>query len=107
MKPQTKFVNNISPFTGARSDLVVTNDPPPQSSKPGGKYDPVFASMKPGQAVACSEEDLDRVAEALRHWIKKKGLQDRLRSSQSRRYSRPEKGSLTARVWLLEKTSQN
>ena len=69
-KPHTKGVRR-SPIH--IEDLEVADDPPPQKRSLGpGRYDELFASMKPGQCIKCEPEHTGAIGNALRHWIKRK-----------------------------------
>lgn len=76
----TKFANGKNPFTGARENapqvvdvatLKIVNDEfRTDKSRTAKKYDGVFEKMKLGQAVSCLPRDVDRVAHAMRKWIR-------------------------------------
>jgi hypothetical protein len=78
------------------SALVICDDPLPAGrSSPGAKYVPVFASMKPGQAIKCKPEEVTRVGHAMRKWIAQNKLPFVMRLQA--RYHADGLG----RVWLL------
>ena len=50
--------------------LTLCNDPlPSHRARPGCKYAAVFGTMKPGQAIKCGPDDVNRIANALRKHI--------------------------------------
>jgi hypothetical protein len=77
--------------------LVICDDPLPAGrASPGAKYVPVFAAMKPGQAIKCKPEEVTRVGHAMRKWIAQNKLPFVMKLQA--RYHADGQG----RVWLLE-----
>lgn len=76
--------------------MVITDDPITKQTNTGGdKYSPLFAKMKPGQAIKCHPKDAPKVAGAMRKWVK-----DHLPGSLVRAVRRYPKDNM-GRVWLL------
>lgn len=81
--------------------LQVCDDPLPVArSMPNAKYGPLFAGMKPGQAIKCKPEDVMRVGHALRKWIALNNLPLIMRAQA--RYHSDGQG----RVWMLNAPAQ-
>lgn len=75
--------------------LTICNDPLPVSrASPPHKYEPLFAQLKPGQAVKCTPDEVGRVTSALRKWLTNHKKPGRIRSIK-------DYGDGMARVWLL------
>lgn len=78
------------------STLRVTNDKPKPRVVHNLKYDKLFKDLEIGKSISCQSEDCDKVAQALRSYVK--------------RYNKPwkVKGQMyytkqTARIFVLEK----
>ena len=53
-------------------DLEVADDPLPKKRSLGpGRYDTLFATIKPGQCIKCEPQHTGAIGNALRHWIKR------------------------------------
>ena len=99
---KTQFVGK-NPFTPKRDvkevdvkTLRVTNDQPKPRVVHNCKYDEIFKDLDIGKSLSCKSEDCDKVAQALRGYIK--------------RYNKPwkVKGTMyytkqTARIFVLER----
>ena len=95
-KPHTKGVRRSAIHVEA---LEVADDPPPQKRSLGpGRYDELFASMKPGQCIKCEPEHTGAIGNALRHWIKHKRKKN-LAVKTASHY--PACKENLGRVWLL------
>ena len=77
------------------STLRVTNDKPKRRVAQNCKYDAIFKDLDIGKSLSCKSEDCDKVAQALRSYVK--------------RYNKPwkVKGTMyytkqTARIFVLE-----
>ena len=108
--PRTSFVGGVSPFTGRRTlNAIITDEPPPQPpSRPGeSKYAELFSTMKVGQAIVCTPEEAKQYYAAMRHWLIQNGLYETLRPRTVKKYKHAKPGTPQARVWLIEKTSQD
>jgi len=81
---QTKFAGK-NPFKKI-PDLVdlstvrVTNDKPKRKVQ-SGKYDELFGTLQLGKTLSCKSEDTDRLAQALRNYVKKFDLPWRVKSA--------------------------
>lgn len=73
-----------------------------QRSSPEGKYDTIFAKMKPGQCLKCEPTESQRLAQALRNWIENRKLGAKYEVRSMQKYHTDQRG----RVWLLEKTQK-
>jgi hypothetical protein len=97
--PKTKFAGGVNPFTGSRVEveaLKIATDPyVDHRSRPVGKYDAVFAQMKPGQCIVCTPEQAPNVKNALAKWLKANGKKGCARARS--RYVSDGQG----RVWWL------
>jgi hypothetical protein len=90
-KPQTKFVNNISPFTGMKvvkpppvsiDQLEICADPIPSTkAAPKYKYDSVFDVLKLGECIACPSDRISAVSGAMRTYLKRTGKGGRVVST--------------------------
>ena len=79
------------------SDLVICKDPVPSSRLfTKYKYDPVFSKMKKGEAIRCPGDKADRIAAALRSYIKRHDLKAIVKSTPVYQATEP-----TGRVWML------
>lgn len=99
---QTKFVGK-NPFKKKVlakevdvSTIKITNDQPKKRNSQYYKYDDIFKDLNIGQSLSCRSEDCDKVAQALRNYVK--------------RYNKPWKvrgmsfyTKTTGRVFVLEK----
>lgn len=99
---QTKFVGK-NPFkkkTIAKevdvSTIKITNDQPKKRNSQYYKYDEIFNELNIGKSLSCRSEDCDKVAQALRNYVK--------------RFSKPWKvrgmsfyTKTTGRVFVMEK----
>lgn len=101
----TKFATDKNPFTGGNvkapqvvdvATLKIVNDEfRTDKSRTAKKYDPVFEKMKLGQAIQCLPRDVDRVAHAMRKWIRVSGKKAYVRA-----ISTYDDGM--GRVWMLK-----
>lgn len=95
-KPRTKSVQRSAIHV---EDLEVADDPLPKKRSLGpGRYDDLFASMKPGQCIKCEPEHTGAIGNALRSWLKRKRKKN-LAVKAARHYP-PCKDKL-GRVWLV------
>lgn len=112
MNPQqhtckTTFAGNRNPFTGAYmpknpprkhadpDTMEICNDPiPSYRAKPKGKYDEMFAKLKPGQCIKCKPDESQKLAHAMRGWA-----QDHAKTCVVRSIS--DYGDGMGRVWLI------
>jgi hypothetical protein len=80
------------------STLVVCNDelPAARAKVAEHKYDELFNSMKPGQALKCETKDVGRISGAMRDYIDRHKLRDHIVRS-----TKDYEGTGTGRVWLL------
>lgn len=102
--PRTTFASGVSPFTGKRADFTIVDDAPPTpSTVPGGKYTQLFEALPVGKAIACHTDEVDRVAAAMREWLRRRNLSGTLRVSEAKRYRHAKPGTPAGRVWLLER----
>lgn len=99
---KTQFAGK-NPFKGKReikevdiNTLRVTTDKPKKRVVHNCKYDKLFGELEVGKSLSCKSEDCDKVAQALRSYVK--------------RYNKPwtVKGTMyytktTARIFVLEK----
>ena len=74
---QTKFVGK-NPFQSKRevkevdvSTLKVTTDQPKKRVNHNCKYDAIFKDLEVGKSLSCKSADCDKVAQALRGYIKR------------------------------------
>jgi len=112
-RPQTTFAGPQNPFTGQRvnakgrtvkpqarldlSQIVITNTPLPTGrSVHVGKYDALFATVKPGQCLECPSDDVGKLASAAKKWAKNQGKPIIVRTTRVLQ-DKPERGG----VWLL------
>lgn len=112
-KPQTTFAGPKNPFTGQRvnakgrtvkpqarldlSQIVITNTPLPTGrSVHVGRYDALFATVKPGQCLECPSNDVGRLAAAAKKWAKNQAKPIIVRTARVLQ-DKPERGG----VWLL------
>lgn len=50
--------------------MTICDDPmPAHRASPGCKYDATFGALKPGQAIKCQPDDVNRIANALRKYV--------------------------------------
>lgn len=102
---QTKFTGNISPFTGKSTKQSVLVDTTtlkivddaykPERARMAGKYDPIFSTMKFGQAVKCDPKEASKIATAMKKWAEKTKTKIVVRATSS--YHEDGQG----RVWML------
>lgn len=82
-------------------DLEVASDPIPQKRSLGpGRYDELFASLKPGQCIKCEPAHTGALGNALRHWIRKQ-RKENLAVKAMQHY--PGCKEQLGRVWLITK----
>ena len=118
---RTTFANGINPFTGLRqkyglpthpktamkkttkiapvdvSKLEICDDPlPSHRALPDHKYDPIFDKLKYGQCVKTEVGRADKVAQALRTYLKRKQKSGAVKAMS-------DYGDGQGRVWLLPK----
>lgn len=55
-------------------EMEITDDKPRKVRQVGSKYDPTFERMTPGKSIKCSVDDVHRIANALRDFLRKKQL---------------------------------
>lgn len=80
--------------------LKIGNDPyTGQRSSPEGKYDAIFAAMKPGQSIECEPSEAGSLRNALHKWLQARKKDDVLEVRMQTRYHKDGRG----RVWLLSK----
>jgi len=60
--------------------LTVTRDPLPGRRACTSKYDELFASLKPGDAIKCQPEHVLSIRASLDKWCKQRGLKFKIRS---------------------------
>ena len=111
--PQTTFAGPTNPFTGQRvnakgrtvkpqarldlSQIAVSYRPPPTGrSVFVGKYDALFATVKPGQCLECPSEDVGKLYGAAKKWAKNQAKPIIVRTARML-HDKPERGG----VWLL------
>lgn len=104
---QTKFVNNVSPFTGKKKPIaqkveadiktvsICDDKYAPERAKVVGKYDKTFGAMEFGQAVKCQGGDALKIAAAMRKWGKTSAKKIVVRATSNY------KNTGTGRVWML------
>jgi hypothetical protein len=100
MTVKTTFAGR-NPFAKklAAEDLVVCKDPLPDTRFFSRyKYDSVFEKMKPGECIRCPGENAGSVSAALRQYVKRKGIEAKVKSTDS--YP-AKKGEPTGRVWMV------
>lgn len=52
-------------------DLKIADDPyVEQRSRPAGKYDELFAKLKPGQCIVCPPDSAPKIKGSLDKWLK-------------------------------------
>lgn len=77
----------------------ISNDTLPEGrTVQGHKYEDLFASMKPGQCIKCPSEDVGRVGNGMRSFIKREGLENV--SVRSAKAYPGDKSDQRGRVWL-------
>lgn len=80
--------------------LVIENTPmPSQVRRSNNKYEPIFSKLKPGQCIRCEPSERNSIANALRKWVERKGLECTVRG-----IDRCEDGH--GRVWLVPKPAE-
>lgn len=103
---KTKFASKINPFTGesiglkrVNADVIsITSDPLPEKRVMTSKYDALFGSLKPGQCLRVPSKSTGSVAQGLRKWMAKQGMDSTGRIKVASVYAN-DKGF--GRVWLL------
>jgi len=53
------------------SSIHITNDKPKKRTTRFYKYDPIFKDLDIGKSLSCKSEDCDKVAQALRSYVKR------------------------------------
>jgi len=53
------------------SSIRITNDKPKKRTTRFYKYDPIFKDLDIGKSLSCKSEDCDKVAQALRSYVKR------------------------------------
>jgi hypothetical protein len=53
------------------STIRITNDKPKKRTTRFYKYEPIFKDMDIGKSLSCKSEDCDKVAQALRSYVKR------------------------------------
>jgi hypothetical protein len=62
------------------STLRITTDKP-KTKRQKGKYDEIFDQLQLGKTLSCKSEDTDRLAQALRNYVKGYNLPWRIKSA--------------------------
>ena len=95
-KPKKKQ-GPTAPINLATLAIVDDELPEGRTQSAGHKYDELFGSMKPGQAIKCQSVDVGRISKALRSFIERHQMSNYMVRSVSEY-----EGSKTGRVWLLK-----
>jgi len=76
--------------------LTICKDPiPSYRAVVGSKYAPIFAKLRPGEAIKCKPEEVGRIANSLRKYIEQGHAKGAVKTIKNY-------GDGMGRVWLIE-----